>query len=91
MATLTQTGSHASADHIQRFEHKIGAARKALATLPGDDFYDQMIVIIHRAGWTTIAEGIFFEAALDAIVAHTKQLAQAHQQILSAADAVGRQ
>jgi hypothetical protein len=88
MATLARTGSHVSASHIQRFEQKVGAAKKALATLPGDDFYDQIIVIIHRAGWTTIAEGIFFEAALDGIVTQTQQLAQAHQQLLAAADAV---
>lgn len=89
MATLTQKTSHASTGHIQRLEQKITAARQAVAALPDEDFYDQLWQIIHRPGWTTIAEGLFFEAAVESVATQAQALAQAHQQLLAASQAVG--
>ena len=89
MATQTPVKSQASAEHLQRFEQKINAVRQAAASLPGDDFYDLLWKIIHRPGWTTHAEGLFFEAAVESIITQTQLLAQAHRQVLAAAEQVG--
>lgn len=86
MATLT---THATSEHIARYEGKLAIARDALVTLPGDDYYDQLWQIIHRPGWTTIAEGLYFEALVDSITTHAQTLNQLHQQLLNASSAVG--
>ena len=80
-----------SATHVQKFTQKLQAVRQAVASLPGDDFHQQLILVIHRPGWTTIAEGMFFEALADSILAQTQHLAQLHQQLMAASQAVGRE
>jgi len=88
MATLAHPS--ATAEHIQQLEQKIAAARQSIADLPGEDFYSQLLVIIHRPGWTSKAEGLFFEAAVDSIATHAKHLATAHRQLLAASQQVGK-
>jgi 3-methyladenine DNA glycosylase/8-oxoguanine DNA glycosylase len=89
MATLTSQNSKSSANHIQRFEQKLTSARQAIAALPDDDFYDLLWSLIHRPGWTTLAEGAFFEAVVDSITVQAQLLSQAHQQLLNASQMVG--
>ena len=91
MSTLATPVARASAEHVARFEQKITVARQAVAGLPADESFNQLLNIIHRPGWTTIAEGQFFEAALDSITAHSQLLTNAHQQLLAASDSVGRE
>ena len=86
METIT---THATAEHVARHERKVTLAREALASLPGGDYYDQLWQVIHRPGWTTIAEGLYFEALVDSITTHAQTLNQLHQQLLKASLAVG--
>ena len=88
MATLAKAKPTASTDHIQRFEKKLGAVKQAVASLPGEQYHTDLLNIIHRPGWTTIAEGMFFEAMLDSMLAHTQHIAQLHQQLKAASEAV---
>jgi 3-methyladenine DNA glycosylase/8-oxoguanine DNA glycosylase len=88
MATIAKPVSSA---HVQRFEKKLHSIRQAVSSLPGDDFHNTLIGVIHRPGWTTIAEGMFFEALADAILTQTQHLAQLHQQLKAASDAVGQE
>jgi hypothetical protein len=93
MATLAKPkpiSAPASATHVDRFTQKLRAVKQAVASLPGDDFHNQLIQVIHRPGWTTIAEGMFFEALADSILAQTQHLAQLHQQLKAASEAVGQ-
>jgi len=80
-----------SVAHIERFTKKVNAVRQAVAALPEDDWYDNLINIIHHPGWTTIAEGMFFDSLADSILAQTQQLAQLHQQLQAASEAVGQE
>jgi len=89
MATLTKS-KPVSATHVERFTKKLQAVRQAIASLPGDDFHEQLLIVIHRPGWTTIAEGMFFEALADSILAQTEHIADLHQQLMAASEAVGR-
>jgi hypothetical protein len=89
MATLAKSQHTASDGHVQRFEKKLRQVKQAVANLPSDGFHEQLIGIIHRPGWTTIAEGMFFETILDSILAQAQNLEQLHQQLMKAAGAVG--
>jgi hypothetical protein len=88
VATLAKPKPEVPADQVQRFERRLREVKQAVANLPGDDYYAELLKIVHRAGWTTLAEGIFFEAQIESILAHTRDLAQLHQRLKSAFEAV---
>jgi hypothetical protein len=46
---------------------------------------------MHRPGWTTLAEGLFFEAVVDSMLTNTQQLTQLHAQLMAGAQAVGQE
>jgi len=79
-----------SADHIKQFETKVNAMRSSFAALPSDDSFDTLLQYIHRPGWTTLPESIFFETMVDSMIAQTQQLAQLHKQLMTGANLVGR-
>jgi threonyl-tRNA synthetase len=88
LATLAKSKPEASADQVQRFERRLREVKQAVAGLPGEEYYAELLKIIQRAGWTTLAEGIFFEATMESILAHTRDLAQLHQKLKAAFEAV---
>ena len=88
MPTLTEKRSATTPGHIHKLESKLHQARRALANLPGEDFYSQLNIIIRRPGWTTVAEALFFDAALDNILGQTELLAYAHHKLMAASNAV---
>jgi hypothetical protein len=88
VATLAKSKPEAPADQVQRYERKLREVKQAVANLPGDDYHTELMKIVHRAGWTTLAEGIFFEALIESILAHTRDLAQLHQRLRAAFEAV---
>jgi hypothetical protein len=87
VATLAKA-PEASADQVQRFERKLREVKQAVASLPGEEYHAELLNIVRSAGWTTLAEGIFFEALAESILAHTRDLAQLHQRLRSAFEAV---
>jgi hypothetical protein len=88
VASLAKSKPEASPDQIQRFERKLREVKQAVANLPGDEYHTELMKIVKRAGWTTLAEGIFFEAMIESILAHTRDLAQLHQRLRAAFEAV---
>ena len=88
VATLAKSKPDASADHVQRFERKLREVKQAIANLPGDEYHEELLKVVRRAGWTTLAEGIFFEAVAESMLAHTRDLAQLHQRLKAAFEAV---
>jgi hypothetical protein len=88
VATLAKSKPDASADQVQRFERKIREVKQAIANLPGDEYHEELLKIVRRVGWTTLAEGIFFEAMVESILAHTRDLTQLHQRLKAAFEAV---
>jgi hypothetical protein len=75
VATLAKSKPDASAD-------------QAIANLPGDEYHEELLKIVRRAGWTTLAEGIFFDALVESMLAHTRDLTQLHQRLKAAFEAV---
>ncbi len=88
VATLAKSKPDASADHVQRFERKLREVKQAIANLPGDEYHEELLKIVRRAGWTTLAEGIFFEALVESMLAHTRDLTQLHQRLKAAFESV---
>jgi hypothetical protein len=88
VATLAKSKPDASADQVQRFERKLREVKQAVASLPGNEYHAELLNLVRRAGWTTTAEAIFFEALTDSILAQTRDLQQLHQKLKAAFEAV---
>jgi hypothetical protein len=63
--------------------HEVDKKRDALASL-----HAQLVPIIHRPGWTTIAEYNLVLLAVDAVELHLDSIANLHGKLLSAAESV---
>jgi hypothetical protein len=88
VATLVKSKPEAPPDQVQRFERKLREVKLAVENLPGEEYHAELSAIVRRAGWTTLAEGIFFEALVESILAHTRDLEQLHQRLKAAFEAV---
>ena len=88
VATLAKSKAETSTDQVQRFERRLREVKDAVANLPGDEYHAELLRIVRRVGWTTLAEGIFFEASIESILAHTRDLQQIHQRLKAAFEAV---
>ena len=88
VATLAKSKPETSVDQVQRFERKLREVKQAVASLPGNEYHNELLNLVRRAGWTTNAEGIFFDALTDSILAQTRDLQQLHQRLKAAFEAV---
>lgn len=88
MATLAKSKPEAPPEQVQRFERKLREVKQAVANLPGDDYHAELLKLVRRGAWITHAEGIFFEALVESMLAHTRDLAQLHQRLKAAFEAV---
>ena len=73
---------------LSKIETHIQTLKTAHAALADTSDLDTLFQIIHRPGWTTIAEGSFLLAALESINVQTAQLATSRQNVLAAAQQV---
>ena len=88
VASLAKVKPESPADQVQRFERKLREVKQAMASLPGEEYHAELLKVVRRAGWTTLAEGIFFEALIESILAHTRDLQQLHARLKAAFEAV---
>jgi hypothetical protein len=51
--------------------------------------FEELISIIHRPGWTTVAEALLVAGVVEAMHAHTQALAGLKQALLAGSRAVG--
>ena len=91
VATLAKSKPETSVDQVQRFERKLREVKQAVGGLPGNEYHAELQNLVRRAGWTTTAEGIFFDALTDSILAQTRDLHQLHQRLKAAFEAVQKQ
>src|SRR5580698_8764415 len=88
VASLAKVKPEAPADQVQRFERKLREVKQAMASLPGEEYHAELLKVVRSAGWTTLAEGIFFEALIESILTHTRDLQQLHVRLKAAFEAV---
>ncbi|HEX4022336.1 MAG TPA: hypothetical protein VHX63_14420 [Acidobacteriaceae bacterium] len=89
MTTVTKLTLESPKEHIQGFERKLHELKQVVADFPGDDYYTLLVQMIHRPGWTTPAETMFFESVVDSMLSHARALSQLHQGLFTASQAVG--
>ncbi|OBC00274.1 hypothetical protein A5784_20770 [Mycobacterium sp. 852013-50091_SCH5140682] len=88
-----------SQTHVATLEASIVAMNEALAELSRqlvqpDSSSDaapatDLVSIVHRPGWTTIAEAMLVESIAVTITHHARALTQAHKSLIAGALAVG--
>ena len=66
-------------------ETKLKELHASIQHLAGGETVDSMVSVIHKPGWTTIAEVAFFTGIVDSMTAHAKALSSLKQTLLSAA------
>ena len=69
----------------QHIEVQLKELHASFQQLSGGDSVENIISVIHKPGWTTIAEVAFFTGIVDSMLAHTKALAVLKQVLLSGA------
>ena len=74
---------------VTELEERIKAAGECLAQLKTENFTEEFLTIIHRPGWTSVAESLFARHMLNAVEQHAKALNQLQQGLLEASRAVG--
>ena len=70
------------ATHI---ETQLKELHASLQRLSGGDSVESMVSVIHKPGWTTIAEVAFFTGIVDSMISHSKALFSLKQVLLSGA------
>lgn len=77
--------------HVEKLEKQVGQLRDILRELNDKLSLDEFLTIIHRPGWTTIAEWKLVEGGLDSMIAMAAALNDLKLSILAGARAVGHE
>lgn len=77
--------------HVEKLEKQVGQLRDILRELNDKLSLDEFLTIIHRPGWTTIAEWKLVEGGLDSMIAMAVALNDLKLSILAGARAVGHE
>jgi hypothetical protein len=72
-------------------ETHVNNLTKSLKGLAEHKDFTELLAIIHKPGWTTIAEGMLVAAMLESMNAHTQHLTVMTQSLLAGARAVKTQ
>jgi hypothetical protein len=73
---------------LARLESRINELSERLTDLADDDQFANLIKIIHRPGWTTIAEQALVLGVVDSMIAQAKTLTALKNVLLSGASKV---
>jgi len=77
------------AHDIAAMETKLRSIERSLGTLADGRYPQQLIPIIKRPGFTTVAEAMLIDAMLDHLQHQTEALHRSCEGLLAAADKVG--
>jgi hypothetical protein len=73
------------ATHLER---RLRELHSGVQRLAAEQPVDSLISIIHKPGWTTVAEFELFTGLVEAMIAHTNSLAAMRQALFSGASKV---
>jgi hypothetical protein len=77
--------------HIQALEGRLNLLGDKLASLVGpSQQIGELIPVIHRPGWTTVAELALVSGLVDAMIRHTELLGELHTTLMRGAQGVGK-
>lgn len=89
MSLLQDQETALSAEHVEHLENRLKELQAKSATTARQNPYPRLIELIHRPGWTTLAEARFFEDALDSLESHLDSIERDQRNLLKAAELVG--
>jgi hypothetical protein len=73
---------------VTHLETRIKDLCRSLASVANDKDFMALLPIIHRPGWTTVAEAMLVKGLIDAMHAHTQTLAELKQVLVKGSHAV---
>jgi hypothetical protein len=75
---------------IKNLEKKIEKLDSAIKSFQKTSKLDELLIIIHRQGWTTPREIFFVTGIINAIQSHVETISGLHQTLLSGSDMIGK-
>lgn len=78
-------------EHAKTLEPKIRALQEGLKTTASEINTEQLLLIIHRPGFTTPQEAEFVHAMLDSLAHRIEGVGRTHRALVAAADKIGRE
>lgn len=76
-------------DHMARLHEQIEHLRSEFDATVAEAPYKELLVIIHKPGWTTPQEAALTRVMVNNMSAHIRALRQANRELLAAAREVG--
>jgi hypothetical protein len=73
---------------VKTVESHVNKLTKSLKSLSEDKEFSELLTIIHRPGWTTVAESMLVAGMLESMNTHAQHLAALKQSLLAGARAV---
>jgi hypothetical protein len=74
---------------IPKLEKHIKELTHNLNSLANNKEFDELLTIIHKPGWTSIAEFQLASAVVDSMMAHTRALTELKTALMNASRRVG--
>lgn len=75
-------------DQLSHLEQRIRHLITVTKSVTNDD-HEELLTIIHKPGWTTLAEVALVTNAVDHLIRHTETLTEARKGLIEGARAVG--
>lgn len=76
--------------HVAHLEGRVRELGRQLETMSDSSDLEEMIILMHRPGWTTLAEYLLVGAALDAIQQQVELLTGMRQALLNGSRAIAQ-
>lgn len=76
---------------LKSLEHRINETRRSVADFAAGSDFEELLIIIRRPGWTSVAESLMVSGIVEAIHANVKALAELKSVLVSGAQKVGTQ
>jgi hypothetical protein len=87
-SSVSNPGDNGHAQSITSLETKVKALSAHLKALANTSDLEELLVMIHRPGWTTVAELALVSGIVDSIQGHVNNLAELRKTLLSGSRAV---
>jgi hypothetical protein len=85
---MSMTASHKA--QIIALEGRLNQLNAKLASLASRNQVADLIPIIHRPGWTTVAEMAFAAGIVEAMLKHADAFAEVHGALMKGSQSVGQ-
>jgi hypothetical protein len=75
-------------EHIEHLERRLHALKELCSEAGSTEDVEELLLLIHRPGWTTLREGMFVNSLMDATEHALGQVRQLRKALLECATAI---